>query len=210
MSQQQIETREIFTPETRARIQVREDGKKTVVGYGAVFYREGVEGTVYRMFDDLEERIGREAVDRAIKERQDVRGLVNHDKNQLLGRTTSGTLALSVDEVGLRYEIELPDTQAGRDVAVSLERGDLDGSSFAMIPKRVSWIEEDDKVIRQVEDVDLYDVGPVTYRAYAGTSSAIRSSEDVSDIREQADRIIEERKRKADEVAVSLKMLELD
>ena len=56
-----------------------------------------------------------------------MRALFNHERGALLGRTCSGTLRLSEDGTGLRYEIDLPDTTVGRDVAALLERGDLTG-----------------------------------------------------------------------------------
>jgi HK97 family phage prohead protease len=52
----------------------------------------------------------------------------------VLGRNKSGTLRLSVDGIGLRYEIDPPDTQAARDLIESLRRGDVSGSSFAFLP----------------------------------------------------------------------------
>jgi HK97 family phage prohead protease len=158
------------------------------------------------MFDDLHERILPGTFDRAIRDSHDVRALANHDKNQLLGRTSSGTCRLSVDEIGLRYEIDLPDTQAGRDVGTSIQRGDLDGSSFSFVPTRVSWVEEGRLMIRQVEDVDLYDVGPVTFPAYAGTSSGLRSEGDSKELREQADEIRDARRA----VDTTLRILDLE
>lgn len=63
----------------------------------------------------------------------DVRALFNHDENFILARSNAGkgTLSLFTDERGLGYEFTPPDTTAGRDLAVSLERGDIDASSFA-------------------------------------------------------------------------------
>src|SRR5436305_14086914 len=60
------------------------------------------------------------AFTRSLKEKQDVRCLINHDDNQILGRTKAGTLVLSEDKSGLAYEVpELPDTTYARDVRVS-------------------------------------------------------------------------------------------
>ena len=49
----------------------------------------------------------------------------------MLGRNQAGTLRLSEDDTGLAYEIDLPDTQAARDVYALIERGDVSQSSFA-------------------------------------------------------------------------------
>jgi HK97 family phage prohead protease len=150
----------------------------TAFGYGACFWN-GEAGTQYALAPGLRERIMPTAFDRCLRERQDVRGLFNHSADLLLGRTASGTMRLVVDGRGLRYEIDLPDTQIGRDVATSIERGDLSGSSFSFrIVKQTFSMSsapdaEDD--IRLIEDVDVYDVGPVTFPAYEATTAGMRA-----------------------------------
>lgn len=153
-----------------------------IVGYAAKFYRENDPGTEYQLFPGLAERIGETAFTRAIEERDDVRALFNHDPRSILGRLPAGTLKLSVDDVGLRYEIDPPDTQAGRDAITSIQRGDVDGSSFAFTVKRASWVEEEDRDVRVLDDVQLYDVGPVTYPAYESATTGVRSAEDSAEI----------------------------
>lgn len=158
-------------------IETRADGGKKIVGYGAVFYREGDAGTEYRLWSDMVERIKPQAFDRALSEGQDVRGLFNHESARILGRTASGTMRLSVDSVGLKYEIDLPDTQEARDLATLIARGDITGSSFAFGANKTEWEDRSDGLsIRSLVDVDLYDVGPVTYPAYEATSTAVRSA----------------------------------
>ena len=172
-----------FTPGRLAQLETREDGQQVVVGYAAVFYREGDPGTEYRLWGNLIERIAPEAFNRALAEKQDVRGLFNHEPDNLLGRTGPGTLRLSADDLGLRYEVDLPDTQVGRDLAVSLARGDLTGSSFSFLPKHVQWQEEEENSdIRTLTDVDLYDVGPVTFPAYEATSAGLRAAGEAEEI----------------------------
>ncbi len=157
------------------RIERREDGGRVAVGCGSVFYRAGDAGTEYELWQGAVERIDPEAFAQALARPDDVRALFNHESDHLLGRSTSGTLRLSVDEIGLRYEIDLPDTQVGRDVATSIERGDLTGSSFAFVPTVVEWSDEGDREVRTIKDVTLYDVGPVTYPAYESASTGLRS-----------------------------------
>lgn len=151
---------------------------KQIIGYAAVYYRAGDPSTEFHMFGDLVERIMPGAFDGMVAE-DDVRALVNHDRNRLLGRTTAGTLRLYADDVGLRYEIDVPDTQAGRDAVVSVQRRDMTGSSFAFVTKggkrgKVLWREEGDTDIREIHNLEGFDVGPVTYPAYQGTSSEAR------------------------------------
>lgn len=112
----------------------------------------------------------------------DVRALFNHDPNHVLGRTLSGTLRVFQDDVGLGYEVDLPDTQTARDLAVSIERGDVSQSSFAFTIAQggASWGEDDEVgYTRTISKVArLYDVSPVTYPAYPDASVAARSLEE--------------------------------
>ena len=108
---------------TNQRVEIRreENQPATISGYAAVFYRADQPGTEFRLADDYVERIQPGAFNNALKNADDARALFNHDSNQVLGRVSSGTLRLNVDEVGLRYQIDLPDTQLGRDVAIEGE-----------------------------------------------------------------------------------------
>ena len=96
-----------------------------------------------------------------------------------MGRTTSGTLKLRVDDKGLRYEVAIPDTSAGRDLLVSLKRGDISESSFAFTVEDDSWEQgENGAAVRTIKKVSrLYDVSAVTYPAYPNASVGLRSME---------------------------------
>ncbi|HEX4612079.1 MAG TPA: HK97 family phage prohead protease [Urbifossiella sp.] len=159
----------------RVALQARADGKpSTITGYAAVFYDPSDPGTEYRLYDDLVERIMPGAFDRALRE-DDVRGLFNHDDNLILGRTAAGTMRLSVDRRGLKYEIDPPDTTTARDLLESLRRGDVSGSSFAFKPKDTSTRIVDGTYILERNAVYLFDVGPVCFPAYTGTEAGVRS-----------------------------------
>jgi len=106
----------------------------------------------------------------------DVRALFNHDPNFVLGRTTSKTLAISVDQTGLRNEIMPPDTQWARDLMTSMKRGDITQQSFAFTVKNDSWEwnKETDLVTRTILKLErLYDVSIVTYPAYPQTTAQV-------------------------------------
>lgn len=107
----------------------------------------------------------------------DVRALKNHDPNLLLGRTKSGTLRLTANKTGLRFEIDPPDTNVGRDTVEEIRRGDISGCSFGFIIETDEWrYLQDDTVERTIIKFrKLFDVGPVTYPAYPDTSVAARS-----------------------------------
>lgn len=115
----------------------------------------------------------------------DVRALLNHDPNFILARSKNGegTLTIGTDSIGLWYEFEAPDTTAGRDLTVSIKRGDIDQSSFSFTVSKdgQTWEEKqegDGPVImkRTIKKVSrLYDVSPVTYPAYPDATVALRS-----------------------------------
>lgn len=158
-----------------AKIEMRGDAGKqqaVLIGYGAVFNKRSSN------LGGFFEVISPGAFDDILKSGQDVRALFNHDASMLLGRASSKTLRLTADSTGLRYEIDLPDTQLGRDVRELVNRGDLNGSSFSfsIAPNGAAWEDASEGTVRTVTKVSrLYDVGPVTFPAYPDTTVAIRS-----------------------------------
>lgn len=134
--------------------------------------------------------------------KDDVRALFNHDANQVLGRTTAGTLRIAQDSTGLYYEVDLPDTQAARDLATSIERGDVSQSSFAfrVAPNGDSWDENEDGVIIRTitKFARLYDVSPVTYPAYPDATIGMRSLEAWKASRDAAGHAINKARRAAE------------
>ena len=155
-------------------VEVRADESGNITGHAAVFYREADPGTEFELFPGLVERIMPNAFDRAVAE-DDVRALFNHDSNQVLGRNRAGTLQLTVDDKGLRFDIDPPDTQLGRDLQVSLKRGDITGSSFAFRAVEEKFIVKDDNTeVREIHAAELFDVGPVTFPAYTAADSSAR------------------------------------
>lgn len=159
----------------RTEFRVSAEGEPAkITGYGAVFDSQS-EDMGY--FMELREEIDPHAFDTVMATNPDVRGMFNHDPNFVLGRTTAGTMRLSVDARGLQYEIDPPDTQAARDLMTSLRRKDITGSSFTFVAKRDQWTDNPDgSVTRRILEFDsLYDVGPVTFPAYPASSSGLRS-----------------------------------
>jgi HK97 family phage prohead protease len=171
------ERRYLFSDPGRASIEQRDDGTAVIRGYAAVFFRADDPGTEFRMWDDYAERINPGAFDPVLQ--QDVRGLSNHDPSALLGRSTAGTLRLAIDEHGLSYEIDPPDTQLARDLQTLMKRGDVTGSSFSFtVAQGGSKITTEGKLtVRTITQIDrLFDVGPVTFPAYEGTAAMCRDA----------------------------------
>lgn len=177
----------------------KEDGPAKISGYGAVYYDAADPGTEYRLWQDTFERFAPGAFDGAVKPGADVRSLFNHDSNFVLGRTISdpATLVLAVDKVGLRYDVSPPDTQLVRDAVLTpIERGDVDGASIAFYVRKVAWILETrgerQVEVREIQEAELVEVGPVTFPAYASTSAGTRSSAEVDHdalMQERAERL---------------------
>jgi len=142
-------------------------------GYAAVFNQETMIGSPQWGFREI---IAPGAFTDAIKQ-DDVRALFNHDANYVLGRNKSGTLRLVEDDNGLVYDIDPPDTQVARDLISLLSRGDVDASSFAFRVIEDKWQytdqESDERPLRTVLKVELFDVSPVTYPAYPQTTSGV-------------------------------------
>lgn len=175
------------------RAEIEEGQPARIIGHGAVFNKRS--DMIMGMF---KEEIAPGAFDDVLGD--DVRALFNHDANFVLGRTTSSTLALSIDAEGLRYEITPPDTQTVRDLVLApLSRGDITGSSFAF---RVAndgdeWREDEDGlIVRTINRFSrLLDVSPVTYPAYPDAGAAARSLEArCNEIKGLAQRAINQRR----------------
>lgn len=153
------------------------DGKRTIAGHAAVFY-DGTPETELDVHGMFVERVMRGAFDRVIEERQDVRALVNHDPGQLLGRLSAGTLQLRVDDVGLFYSIDVADTQLGRDTWTAVRRRDYQGNSIGFESKGEKHRRDGTKHVRELWDMDLLDVGPVTFPAFESTDVQAYSLQD--------------------------------
>jgi uncharacterized protein len=141
---------------------------QTIRGYAAVFNSpsEDLGGFI--------EYIAPGAFDDAMND--DVRGFYNHDWNYLLGRVSSGTLRLSVDEKGLMYEIDLPNTTYANDLAELMRRGDVNQSSFAFMIESDKWEVKGKQNIRTITKVSrLIDVAPVVIPAYPAATSQLVS-----------------------------------
>ena len=128
------------------------------------------------------ERIAPGAFKRSLRAKNDIKLLWNHSSSDVLGSTRSGTLRLSEDELGLRVEADLPDTQAGRDAKVLIQRGDVTGFSFGFTvpPNGDSWNSEGTE--RTLKSVRLLEVSTgVAFPAYPSTNGTaqVRSLEDV-------------------------------
>ncbi len=155
-------------PEVRAIAESR-----TVEGYAALF------NSRTELWPGMYEVIKPGAFKEALKT-SDVRALFDHKSDKILARTKSGTLQLWEDEIGLKYRFDSPNTTAGNDLLVSLERRDIAESSFSfyMDGGREEWSRIEGGQLREIHAVgSVADISPVTYAAYTDTTAAKRSAE---------------------------------
>jgi HK97 family phage prohead protease len=172
-----------FTKQDKIEMFTDAEGGRHVRGYGALFY-DGTPDTEYNQGDMLITRIMPGSLSNSDLFSADVHAYFNHDPNHVLGRTTAGTLSLRVDEMGLYYDITLPDTQLGRDLAVSLDRGDIRGASvtIAVNSDGEKRSKSGKTYYREITKAELFEVGPVTNPAFKNTSASLFSKDIIGEI----------------------------
>ena len=148
-------------------VKTDQNGRTVIRGYAAVFESESQD------LGGFVEIVERGAFDDVMKSNPDVFGKYNH--TQVIGRTSSGTMRLMVDERGLRYEIDPP--KSAEAVVELISRGDVRGSSFAFRsnPKDESWQRDaGGRMIRRIKKFSfLGDAGPVDTPAYLATETYV-------------------------------------
>lgn len=156
-------------------MEVRAEGDKPqIVGHAAVFNRDSEPIGGFFI-----ERIAPGAFSESIAKPDDVRALINHDPNLILGRNLSKTLSLREDEHGLHVTIDPPNTTYANDLLESTKRGDISQMSFGFQTLVDQWERGKDGApdVRTLIKVRLFDVSPVTFPAYPDTDVAVRSHE---------------------------------
>jgi uncharacterized protein len=153
-----------------------EDAEVRAIGDGMSFTGYAARFNSRSEYMGFYETIAPGAFSRTLKARNEIKAFLNHNTDVVLGSTRAGTLRLSQDDRGLLAEIDLPDTTAGRDLSVSVQRGDVSKMSFGFnVPKGGDeW--SDDGSTRTLREIALMEVSPVTgFPAYASTSASVRS-----------------------------------
>ena len=155
------------------------------VAYTTLELREAGEGNVFTgyaaLFDSpsepmpFTEYVRRGAFSKTLNDGADVRLLIDHE-GVPLARTRSGTLLLQEDDRGLRVEATLdpmnPDAQR---VMSAMRRGDLSQMSFAFRTIKDNF--SADGMVRELREVQLFDVSVVTYPAYEDTIAELRRAQ---------------------------------
>lgn len=201
-----MSNREIRSTE---QIKAVDDEKQIVEGYALRFNK---------LSNDLGgfvEEISPEALKEA--DLSDVRCLIDHDSSKVLGRTTSETLELNVDDEGLYFRCQLPNTTYAKDLYENIRLGNISNCSFGFIlddEDGDSFEKREDglfkRTLRKIRS--LFDVSIVTYPAYNDTdvAPALRSIEAIKES-EQAEvrKAQEEEQRKLDLAKAQIELLKL-
>jgi HK97 family phage prohead protease len=158
-------------------VELREDNDTlTAIGMASVF------NSTSQNLGGFVERVAPGAFTKTLQE-TDVRALFDHNSANLLGRKSAGTLRLQETERGLAYEVDIPETTLGRDIATLLCRGDLRGSSFGFRTISDSWGETADGYpLRTLNEVALREVSIVTWPAYESSEASLRSLAEAHDL----------------------------
>ena len=148
-------------------LEVRAENEgRTIVGYAAVWDSP----SEYMGFTEF---VKRGAFSKTLNDGADVRLLIDHE-GVPLARSKSGTLALEEDERGLRVEAELdPMNPDAARIMSAMKRGDLSQMSFAFRTIKDNW--NNDRTVRELREVQLFDVSVVTFPAYEQTVAELRS-----------------------------------
>jgi len=145
-----------------------------ISGYAAVFNSRT---SIGNFFDEV---IKPGAFKNSINDDEaDIRALFNHDWDKVLGRTKADTLSLSEDDKGLKFDLELPNTTYARDLAESMERGDIDQCSFGFVVTGEEWDYNQEPALRTITDVELYEISVVSIPAYEDTEASLVRSKDL-------------------------------
>ncbi|MFB4258977.1 HK97 family phage prohead protease [Shouchella clausii] len=170
------EKRELLTTEIDVR--ESESGVRTISGYAVKWEKKSQVLGFYRKF---REQFKRGAFSESLK-KDDQRFLWSHDTSKVLGRTKNSTLRLEEDSIGLRFELDLPDTTLGDDTYKSIKRGDVDGVSFGFRMESHEIEEpDDDLMLRTVTKAKLLEVSAVAFPAYPDSEVSARGYDPIKD-----------------------------
>nr|DAH97909.1 MAG TPA: prohead serine protease [Caudoviricetes sp.] len=150
-----------------------EEQNTSIEGYAAVFNSKTRIGSC---FDEV---IEPGAFSRSLSENGDIRALFNHDWNNVLGRTKSGTLTLKEDEKGLNFNVELPNTSVARDLSESMARGDINQCSFGFFVTDEEWDYSVEPALRTIKEVELFEISVVSIPAYEDTEASLVRNKDL-------------------------------
>ena len=164
----------------------------TIEGYACVFGKPSDPALGFTEYIDVG------SITDEVVNNSDILATYEHDFKQLLARSKfgEGSLQLSIDDNGLFFRFEIPDTQLGHDLKAMIQRGDLQGCSFcfAVADGGDEWDKDEaGNMIRHVTKIaELFDVTITALPAYPDTNVSLRALEKAKEQFAMADLEVEE------------------
>ncbi|RAP29058.1 hypothetical protein C2W64_04005 [Brevibacillus laterosporus] len=167
------ETRHILHP-----IEVRSDKENSQLSIRGYIVKFNERSKL--IYGEFYEKVAQGAFSRSLEENT-IKALWNHRTDYVLGSTKNETLRLYEDDIGLRFELDLPNNTWGKDAYESIQRGDVDGVSFGFYVRNNGdaweYVKEEDVYVRTLLDVNLFEVSPTPFPAYESSEVNQRSME---------------------------------
>lgn len=161
------------------------------------------------LYDEWYERVAKGAFAKSLEENT-IKALWNHNSDIVLGSTKSRTLELVEDEIGLRFDLELPNSSQARDIYESIKRGDVDGVSFGFYIRdngdKWEYLKDEDVYERTLLDIDLIEISPTPFPAYPSSEVGKRSLQE-HNLKTREERVLEELKKA--QVNAMIELLEI-
>lgn len=175
------------TRELTGKIELREngEGKRMLTGYAVKWE---MKSQVLGFLRKFREQFKKGAFTESL-EKDDQLFLWSHDPSKVLGRTKNGTLRLEEDDIGLRFELDLPNTTLGNDAYETIKRGDVDGVSFGFKVEADEIQDADDDLpLRTVTKARLFEVSVVAFPAYPDSEVSARGFDRIRQYDEERER----------------------
>lgn len=175
------------TRELTGKIELREngEGKRMLTGYAVKWEKKS---KVLGFLRKFREQFKKGAFTESL-EKDDQLFLWSHDPSKVLGRTKNGTLRLEEDDIGLRFELDLPNTTLGNDAYETIKRGDVDGVSFGFKVEADEIQDADDDLpLRTVTKARLFEVSVVAFPAYPDSEVSARGFDRIRQYDEERER----------------------
>lgn len=161
--------------------------ERTIEGYAVVFNQRSevmIDWSAEEGLRRFVEVVSPTAITENLLQQSDIKALVEHNRQRLLARYNKGkgTLELTIDEHGLRYKFEAPNTADGDYAVEMVSRGDIEGSSFAFRVNNddTTWAKEGKMWVRTINKfASIHDVTITTDPAYSQTEVSVRSLEEM-------------------------------
>lgn len=176
-------------------LSIREDANPDVMAIKGYVVKFNERSSL--LYDEWYERVAKGAFAKSLQQNT-IKALWNHNSDIVLGSTKSNTLKLIEDDIGLRFDLELPNSSQAKDIYESIKRGDVDGVSFGFYIRengdKWEYLKEEDVYERTLLDIDLIEISPTPFPAYPTSEVGKRSLEE-NNLKTREERVLEELKK---------------